>query len=178
MRLQVSSLRREGLGLLADHWTGSAPTRATRLETPGWSRGSNIAKPLPTISPKNIISPKSKQTNKTTNKTTNNTTNNTTNKPTNPKEVRYRKIELLRIFKELKEKGVNITDYTINSDIDEMEEEYDLLRSIETKKNSVQFYKNILVNVIYGVELLNDNYNPFDFELKGWGQSVGSNIND
>jgi len=160
------------------HKPTQQPTQQQYLSPKQTPKQTQIPKPLPTISPKNIISPKSKQTNKTTNKTTNNTTNNTTNKPTNPKEVRYRKIELLRIFKELKEKGVNITDYTINSDIDEMEEEYDLLRSIETKKNSVQFYKNILVNVIYGVELLNDNYNPFDFELKGWGQSVGSNIND
>jgi len=94
------------------------------------------------------------------------------------KEVKYRKIELLRIFQELRSKGYNVSDYNMNSNIEEMEHEYEVLKSFEVKKSSVKLYKSFLVNIIYGLEFLNDNYNPFDLELDGWGNHVSSNVQD
>ena len=97
----------------------------------------------------------------------------------NPTQQRFRKIELLRIFHELEERGIPVsTKYTINSSLEEMEQEYEILRSIQTKKNGVKLYKGFLVNTIQAIEFMNESYNPFDFHLKGWSEHVNSGIDD
>lgn len=95
----------------------------------------------------------------------------------NQNEIRYRKIELLRIFQELEEKGIRLsTRYSIHSDLDEMEQEYEILRSIQNKKNGVNLYKSFLMNVVSGIEFVNETYNPFDFHLHGWSEHVSLGI--
>jgi len=90
---------------------------------------------------------------------------------------RFRKIELLRIFHELEEKGMKISQkYTIHSDLEEMEEEYALMRSIRNKKNTLMIYKSFLMTTVSTMEFLNDAYNPFDFHLNGWSDSVNTNM--
>lgn len=95
----------------------------------------------------------------------------------NENELRYRKIELLRIFQELEEKGIRLsTRYSIHSNLDEMEQEYEILRSIQNKKNGVNLYKSFLMNVVSGLEFVNETYNPFDFHLHGWSEHVSLGI--
>ena len=84
------------------------------------------------------------------------------------REIRGRKIELLRIFAELKEKGYNITPYTINANLEDMEQEYSILKNMQNKKNSIKLYKSFIMNTVGAMEFMNDNYNPFDFHLSGW----------
>ena len=116
-----------------------------------------------------------------------------TNKPTNtfipaqhheevkkqltPQEMRMKKIELLRRLSELKTKGYELSkSYDFNSSIEEMEYEYDLLKSFANKRNGIKLYKNILLNTVSAVEFLNDKYDPFEFELNGWSEHMSVEV--
>ena len=57
-----------------------------------------------------------------------------------------------------------------------MEYEYELLKSFANKRNGVKLYKNILLNVVSGVEFLNDKYDPFDFQLTGWSEHMSVEV--
>jgi hypothetical protein len=90
-----------------------------------------------------------------------------------PQEIRMKKIELLRRLSEIKAKGYSLTkEYDFNSSIEEMEYEYALLKSFADKRNGVKLYKNILLNGISLMEFLNEKYDPFDFQLKGWSEHM------
>ena len=112
----------------------------------------------------------------------NNYTNNTNNTDDNeikeikqltPQEIRMKKIELLRRLSEIKTKGFQLTkDYDFNSSIEEMEYEYELLKSFADKRNGVKMYKNILLQSTSVIEFLNDKYDPFDFQLSGWSEHM------
>jgi hypothetical protein len=88
-------------------------------------------------------------------------------------EVRMRKIEMLRKLSEIKSKGYELSkDYDFNSSLEEMEYEYELLKSFADKKNGVKVYKNLLINGASIIEYLNDTYDPFDFHLDGWTEHM------
>ena len=100
-------------------------------------------------------------------------------KPVSEGDQRFRKIELLRIFQELEEKGIRIsTRYSMSSRLEDMEQEYEILRSLQNKRNGVKLYKNFLTNAVGAIEFMNESYNPFDFHLKGWSDHVSAGIND
>ena len=90
-----------------------------------------------------------------------------------PAEVRMKKIEMLRKLSELKSRGFQLSkDYDFNSSLEEMEYEYDLLKSFADKRNGVKIFKSGLLQFISLVEFLNDKYDPFDFHLSGWGDHM------
>jgi len=99
------------------------------------------------------------------------------NKVLSPQESRMKKIELLRKLSELKTKGYELSkSYDFNSSIEEMEYEYELLKSFANKRNGVKLYKNILLNTASAVEFLNDKYDPFDFQLTGWSEHMSVEV--
>ena len=92
-------------------------------------------------------------------------------------EIRMKKIELLRRLSEIKTRGYKLSkEYDFNSSIEEMQYEYDLLKSFAEKRNGIKIYKNILLNVTSAVEFLNDKYDPFDFHLSGWSEHLSYDI--
>ncbi len=94
-----------------------------------------------------------------------------------PQEVRIKKIELLRRLSEIKTKGYNLTkDYDFTSSIEEMEYEYDLLKSFADKRNGVKLYRSLVLNGISLIEMGNTAYNPFDFKLDGWSEHMSVEI--
>lgn len=94
-----------------------------------------------------------------------------------PQEIRMKKIELLRKLSEIKTKGFSLTkEYDFSSSIEEMEYEYELLKSFVDKRNGIKIYKNILLNGVSVVEFLNDKYDPFDFHLQGWGEHMSVEV--
>jgi hypothetical protein len=91
----------------------------------------------------------------------------------NHQEDKMRKIELLRRLSEIKAKGYELSkSYDFNSSIQEMEYEYELLRSFADKRNGIRLYKNILLNTTSVIEFLNDRYDPFNFQLSGWSEHM------
>jgi hypothetical protein len=90
-----------------------------------------------------------------------------------PGEIRMKKIEMLRKLSEIKTKGYTLSkEYDFNSSLDEMEYEYDLLKSFADKRNGVKIFRSGLLQVVSLVEFLNDKYDPFDFHLSGWGDHM------
>lgn len=103
---------------------------------------------------------------------------NTTNiKQLTQQEIRMRKIEMLRKLSEIKLKGYQLSkEYDFNSDLEEMEYEYELLKSFADKRNGVKIFKRGLLQAVSVFEFLNDKYDPFDFQLSGWGEHVNVEI--
>ncbi len=98
-------------------------------------------------------------------------------KQLNPQEVRMKKIELLRKLSEIKSKGYELSkSYDFNSSIEEMEYEYELLRSFADKRNGIRLYKNILLNTTSVIEFFNDKYDPFSFKLSGWSEHMSVEV--
>ncbi len=94
-----------------------------------------------------------------------------------PQEIRIKKIELLRRLSEIKTKGYNLTkDYDFNSSIEEMEYEYDLLKSFADKRNGVKLYRSLVLNGISLIEMGNKAYDPFSFKLDGWSEHMSVEI--
>ena len=114
----------------------------------------------------------------------NNNSNNNSNtfkekikKELNPQEERMKKIELLRKLSEIKSKGYQLSrSYDLNSTIEEMEYEYELLKSFADKRNGIKLYKNILLNVTSVIEFFNDKYDPFSFKLSGWSEHMSVEV--
>lgn len=94
-----------------------------------------------------------------------------------PQQIKFKKTELLRKLSELKQKGYKLTqEYNFNSTIEEMECEYDLLKSIADKRNGLKLYKNLLLNACSVAEFLNDKYDPFSFQLSGWSEHMSVEV--
>ena len=88
-------------------------------------------------------------------------------------EIRMKKIEMLRRLSEIKSKGYNLSkEYDFNSSLEEMEYEYELLKSFADKRIGVKMYKNILLQSVSVIEFLNDKYDPFNFHLTGWSEHL------
>lgn len=88
-------------------------------------------------------------------------------------EIKLKKIELLRKLCEIKSKGYQLSkEYDFTSSLEEMEYEYELLKSFVDKRNGIRVYKNILLQATSVLEFLNDKYDPFDFHLSGWSEHV------
>lgn len=94
-----------------------------------------------------------------------------------PQETRMKKSEMLKKLSEIKSKGYQLSkDYGFDSSLDEMEYEYDLLKSFADKRNGVKLFKNGLLQAISVIEFLNDKYDPFDFQLSGWGEHTSVEV--
>lgn len=94
-------------------------------------------------------------------------------KYTTPGEIRMRKIELLRGLSELKSKGFELTkNYDFNSSLEEMEYEYDLIKSFADKQISVKKYKELIVNGVSIIEFFNGKIDLLDLKLKGWSEHM------
>jgi hypothetical protein len=94
-------------------------------------------------------------------------------------EILKKKFELLRKFDMLKKKGARLTkEYTMESSLDEMQGEYEMLISEKEKSNSIKFQGKMMMALVTGLEYLNNRFDPFDFKLDGWAESVTENIDD
>jgi hypothetical protein len=94
-------------------------------------------------------------------------------------ELLREKFVYLRKLEELEQKGVRLTKhYSMDSSLDEMKGEYEMIISEKEKSNSVKFQGKMLMACITGLEFLNNKFDPFDLKLDGWGEQVNENIND
>lgn len=90
-----------------------------------------------------------------------------------------KKLDMLRKLGELAQYGVKLSqNYNMNSDYFTMKYEYELHKNIRAKQNSVNWMSSLMLNCIYGVEIMNDKYNPFDLKLSGWSEQINADINN
>ena len=96
-----------------------------------------------------------------------------------PEEERKKKAELLNKLNRLQTKGYTLTKrFTMDNSMDEVQQEYDRLLDAKNLEASLRFQRQCLMGVVTGAEFLNGKFNPFDWELDGWSESVHENIED
>ena len=89
------------------------------------------------------------------------------------------KFKVLRKLESLERKGVELTKkYSMESNLLEMQGEYEMIMEEKAAKNSVKFQANMMMAIINGVEFLNSRFDPFDIKLDGWGDQINENIGD
>ena len=95
------------------------------------------------------------------------------------REIRFRKMELLCILKNIKKSGRDLSkDYTINSDLEDMEMEVRFHTENEKKRVSVGFAKDGMLKMCQFFEIMNNNFDPFGVNLKGWHAQMTGNIDN
>ena len=83
------------------------------------------------------------------------------------------KFKYLRKLETLEKKGVELTKkYNMESNLQEMMGEYEMIMEEKTKQNSVKFQGNMMMAIINGMEFLNNRFDPFDIKLDGWGEQL------
>jgi hypothetical protein len=94
-------------------------------------------------------------------------------------EMMKEKFKYLRKLEALEKKGVELTKkYNMDSNLQEMMGEYEMIMEEKSKQNSVKFQGNMMMAIINGIEFLNGRFDPFDIKLDGWGDQINENIND
>ena len=94
-------------------------------------------------------------------------------------EERKKKIDLINKLNRLETKGYNLTKrFTMDNSIEEIQVEYDRLVDAKNLEASLRFQRQCMMGVVTGAEFLNSKFNPFDWELDGWSESVHENIED
>ena len=94
-------------------------------------------------------------------------------------EILKEKFEYLRKLEALEKKGITLSKhYSMDSNLSDMQGEYESLKSEAERKNSVKFQGKMLMAAITGLEFLNNKFDPFDLRLDGWSEQVNENIDD
>jgi Family of unknown function (DUF5767) len=94
-------------------------------------------------------------------------------------ELLREKFKYLRKLEALEKKGVELTKkYNMESSLQEMQGEYEMIMEEKSKQNSVKFQGNMMMAIINGIEFLNNRFDPFDVKLDGWGEQINENITD
>jgi hypothetical protein len=97
--------------------------------------------------------------------------------PVGSQEERLEKYRLLRFLSNLSKHGVKPSaDHDMNSSYATVKREYDLQTQLAARENGIQWCSNTLMVLISGMEMLNEDYNPFKLQLKGWSASVSSQL--
>ena len=94
-------------------------------------------------------------------------------------EILKEKLIILRKLEALEKQGVSLSKkYSMESNLNEMKGEYEMIKSEKEKKSSVKFQGKMLMAAISGLEFLNQKFDPFDLKLDGWAESVHENVED
>lgn len=94
-------------------------------------------------------------------------------------ELLAKKFEYLKKLETIERKGAKLSKkYSMDDSLDEMRGEYEMIMSEKEKSNSVKFQGKIMMACVTALEYLNNKFDPFDFKLDGWSESVQENIDD
>ena len=89
------------------------------------------------------------------------------------------KKEILYQLNRLQLKGAKIPhNFTLNSNLDDMRQEYNKIIRDRDIDASVRFQRKMLMAFVTGTEYLNTRYDPFTIKLEGWSEQVHENIED
>lgn len=107
----------------------------------------------------------------------------TSEPPPKPKlseeETLKQKFSFIRKLEALEKQGITISrKYTMDDKLEEMQGEYEMIKSDIAKRNSVKFQGKMLLAFASGIEFLNSKFDPFDINLDGWGEAINENINE
>lgn len=94
-------------------------------------------------------------------------------------ELMLKKLDMLRKLGELKQMGVKLSqNYNMDSSLELMTYEYELHKSIRAKKNGIQWLNSMLQGGAQGLEMLNEQYDPFSLKIQGFGEIMQAQEGD
>ena len=94
-------------------------------------------------------------------------------------EINNKKRNLLYQFDRLEKKGVKLPKkYNINSDLDEMQSDYDRIVHDRSADASIKFQRKVLIATVTGIEFMNTKFDPINARLDGWSENVHENVED
>jgi hypothetical protein len=94
-------------------------------------------------------------------------------------DERREKEEVLYQLEKMRRLGVQgIKRFNMSNDLEEMKYELNRIKRERQVESSIKFQRQMLMTFVTGTEYVNDSYNFFNFQLKGWSESVYENIND
>lgn len=95
---------------------------------------------------------------------------------------RDKKIHRMRVFfalEDMKENGVKLTKkYTIDSNLEEMEDELALQSDRENRKGAIAMGKDGILKAVQWIERGNKYFDPIGARLNGWHRQMSTNINN
>lgn len=96
-----------------------------------------------------------------------------------PEEERKMKCDLINKLNRLEAKGFQISrKFTMDNSLDEIKTEFERLMDSRNLENSIKFQRQMMMGVVTGLEMMNQKFNPFDWQLDGWSESVHENVDD
>lgn len=109
--------------------------------------------------------------------------NTTSSKPPEPvktqAELAREKNELLAKLNSLERRGVSLSrTFDTSSDIEELRSEYGRIKTTREMNASIKFQRKMLMGIVSGIEFLNEKFDPFDAELKGWSETVQESMDE
>ena len=94
-------------------------------------------------------------------------------------ELQKEKAEFIRLLERMEKRGLHPHKrFTMDSDYNEVKNEFDRLTRQRECDGSVKFQRKMLVAFITAMEFLNNKFDPLDLKLEGWSESIHENIND
>jgi hypothetical protein len=96
----------------------------------------------------------------------------------NDREKRRKKRMMIKRLEEWYEKGLvkNASHFNLDSDYDEIEDEYETALEDKRKKDGIKLQKWWFITFVNSIEYANSAFNPFDINLDGWGEQVSEDI--
>lgn len=99
--------------------------------------------------------------------------------PRDPEDERKEKSDLINKLNRLEGKGFTISRrYTMDNSLEEIKQEFERLTDARKLETSIKFQRQMMMGMVTGLELMNEKFNPLDWQLKGWSESVNENIDD
>lgn len=94
------------------------------------------------------------------------------------REKRRKKRLMIKKLEEWYEKGIikNSSHFNMDSNYEEVEDEYEGAMEDKRKKDSIKIYGWWFMTVVNSVEYANSAFNPFDLNLDGWGEQVSEDL--
>ena len=94
-------------------------------------------------------------------------------------ELQNEKAEFIRLIERLEHRGIHShKKFNMNSSYEEVKVEYERLNRQKECDQSIKFQRKMLVFFVTAIEFLNGRFDPFDFKLEGWSESVHENVGD
>lgn len=96
-----------------------------------------------------------------------------------PEEEKKEKIDLINKLGRLEKKGFPVSrKFTLDNSLDEIKTEFDRLVDARQLENSIKFQRQMMMGLVTGLEMMNEKFNPLDWKLDGWSESVHENVED
>lgn len=94
------------------------------------------------------------------------------------REKRRKKRAMIKKIEEWYEKGhtKNNSHFNMDSNYEEIEDEYETLLEEKRKKDSIKLQGWWFMTFVNSVEYANTAFNPFDLNLDGWGEQVSEDL--